>query len=229
MLVDLRDAIPRPREQSNAPAAWIAHATATGYGEDLVRAGLGVDSGVVETAAHLRAALHLRADTSFLLDIGGQDMKALWVRDGRIVDAVLNEACSSGCGAFVESTAHSLNITPDEFARQALRAKRPVDLGTRCTVFMNSRVRHAQKIGASLEDIAAGVAYSVVHNALFRIIGANKIDTLGDAIVVQGGTFKSNAVLRAFELTMGAEVTRCDQAHLAGAIGAALIARESPR
>ena len=229
MLVDLRDAIPRPREQSNAPAAWIAHATATGYGEDLVRAGLGVDSGVVETAAHLRAALHLRADTSFLLDIGGQDMKALWVRDGRIVDAVLNEACSSGCGAFVESTAHSLNITPDEFARQALRAKRPVDLGTRCTVFMNSRVRHAQKIGASLEDIAAGVAYSVVHNALFRIIGANKIDTLGDAIVVQGGTFKSNAVLRAFELTIGAEVTRCDQAHLAGAIGAALIARERAR
>lgn len=227
MLIELYDALPRDRA-GNA-LVRIAHATATGYGEDLLRAGLGVDSGVVETAAHLRAALHLRPDATFLLDVGGQDMKALWIRDGQIVDAVLNEACSSGCGAFIEATAHALHAEPAEFAQRALHAARPVDLGTRCTVFMNSRVRHAQKVGASLDDIAAGVACSVVQNALYRIIGANRLDTLGDAIVVQGGTFKSDAVLRAFERAVGIEATRCEQAHLAGAIGAALVARERAR
>ncbi len=207
-------------------APWIAHATATGYGEDLLRAALGIDSGVVETAAHLRGAQALRPDVSFVLDIGGQDMKALWVESGAVADAVLNEACSSGCGAFIEGTAHSLRSTPSDFAAAALRAESPVDLGMRCTVFMSSRVKHAQKVGASLEDIAAGVAYSVVQNALFRIIGSERATSLGPCVVVQGGAFKSDAVLRAFELICGVEAVRCDRAHLMGAIGAALIAHD---
>lgn len=212
-----------PRGQE---APWVAHATATGYGEDLLRAAIGIDSGVVETTAHLRGAQALRPDVSFVLDIGGQDMKALWVEGGAVADAVLNEACSSGCGAFIEGTAHSLRSTPSEFASAALRASSPVDLGMRCTVFMSSRVKHAQKVGASLEDIAAGVAYSVVQNALFRIIGSERASSLGACVVVQGGAFKSDAVLRAFELICGVEAVRCDRAHLMGAIGAALVARD---
>jgi len=220
-LAALPNSAPRGEE-----APWIAHATATGYGEDLLRAALGIDSGVVETAAHLRGAQALRPDVSFVLDIGGQDMKALWVESGAVADAVLNEACSSGCGAFIEGTAHSLRSTPSDFAAAALRAESPVDLGMRCTVFMSSRVKHAQKVGASLEDIAAGVAYSVVQNALFRIIGSERATSLGPCVVVQGGAFKSDAVLRAFELICGVEAVRCDRAHLMGAIGAALIARD---
>ncbi|MCI2242752.1 BadF/BadG/BcrA/BcrD ATPase family protein [Adlercreutzia faecimuris] len=220
-LASLPRSAPRGEE-----APWIAHATATGYGEDLLRAALGIDSGVVETAAHLRGAQELVPDVSFVLDIGGQDMKALWVEQGAVADAVLNEACSSGCGAFIEGTAHSLRSTPSEFAAAALRADHPVDLGMRCTVFMSSRVKHAQKVGASLDDIAAGVAYSVVQNALFRIIGSERAASLGDRVVVQGGAFKSDAVLRAFELICGVEAVRCDRAHLMGAIGAALVARD---
>ena len=220
-LAALPSSAPRGEE-----APWIAHATATGYGEDLLRAALGIDSGVVETAAHLRGAQALRPDVSFVLDIGGQDMKALWVENDAVADAVLNEACSSGCGAFIEGTAHSLRSTPSDFAAAALRAESPVDLGMRCTVFMSSRVKHAQKVGASLEDIAAGVAYSVVQNALFRIIGSERATSLGPCVVVQGGAFKSDAVLRAFELICGVEAVRCDRAHLMGAIGAALIARD---
>ena len=206
------------------PSMWIARACATGYGEELLRAAFGVDMGVVETAAHLRSARHLCDDLDFLLDIGGQDMKALWVRHGMVTDAALNEACSSGCGAFIEGTAAALKTTPWQFADDALLARRPIDLGTKCTVFMNSRVKHAQKAGAPIEDIAAGVAYSVVKNALHRIIGDDRIPQPGQRMVVQGGTFRSDAVLRAFELLCGVEAVRPVQAHLMGAIGCALFA-----
>lgn len=206
------------------PSMWIARACATGYGEELLRAAFGVDMGVVETAAHLRSARHLCDDLDFLLDIGGQDMKALWVRHGMVTDAALNEACSSGCGAFIEGTAAALKTTPWQFADDALLARRPIDLGTKCTVFMNSRVKHAQKAGAPIEDIAAGVAYSVVKNALHRIIGDDRIPQPGQRVVVQGGTFRSDAVLRAFELLCGVEAVRPAQAHLMGAIGCALFA-----
>lgn len=218
--------IDMPKTYAREPLAFIAHATATGYGENLLRAALGVDSGVVETTAHVTAALELDKDLSFLLDIGGQDIKAIWVRDGMIEDAVLNEACSSGCGSFVEGTAYSLRSTPSRFSQQALCAASPIDLGTKCTVFMTSRIRHAQKAGASVEDLAAGAAYSVVRNALFRIIGVENLDSLGDHIVVQGGAFASDAVLRAFEKISNVAVTRPKQAQLMGAIGAALVARE---
>ena len=206
--------------------AWVAHATATGYGEDLLCAALGIDSGIVETTAHARAAMELVPDATFVLDIGGQDMKALWIKNGMVSNAILNEACSSGCGSFIEGTAHSLRLSPHAFNDAALTSEHPVDLGTKCTVFMSSRVKHAQKIGASVNDLAAGIAYSVVKNALFRIIGAERIDTLGPKIVVQGGAFKSNAVLRAFEKVCSVRAIRPETAHLMGAIGAALIARE---
>lgn len=206
--------------------AWVAHATATGYGEDLLCAALGIDSGIVETTAHARAAMELVPDATFVLDIGGQDMKALWIKNSMVANAILNEACSSGCGSFIEGTAHSLHLSPHAFNDAALTSKHPVDLGTKCTVFMSSRVKHAQKIGASVDDLAAGIAYSVVKNALFRIIGAERIDSLGPKIVVQGGAFKSDAVLRAFEKICSVEVIRPESAHLMGAIGAALIARE---
>lgn len=228
MLGDMYRVMPRPY-RAVAPTAYVVHATATGYGEDLLRAALGIDSGVVETTAHLRAAVSFRPDATFVLDIGGQDMKALWVRDGMVADAVLNEACSSGCGSFIEGTAHALHVAPTRFSEAALQAKNPVDLGTKCTVFMTSRVRHAQKIGASSADIAAGIAYSVVQNALYRIIGRDKVDSLGNVVVVQGGAFKSDAVLRAFELVAGVEAVRPDTAHLMGAIGAALVARDRAR
>ena len=211
------------------PRTWIARAVATGYGEDLLRAAFGVDAGIVETAAHLRSARELCPDLDFLLDIGGQDMKALWVRHGMVVDAALNEACSSGCGAFVEGTAAALKSTPHRFAADALMATSPIDLGTKCTVFMSSRVKHAQKVGASVDDIAAGVAYSVVKNALHRIIGDDRMPQPGDRVVVQGGTFRSDAVLRAFESLTGIEAVRPAQAHLMGAIGCALFALDAAR
>ncbi|MDJ1650988.1 BadF/BadG/BcrA/BcrD ATPase family protein [Gordonibacter faecis] len=214
-----------PRAANGEPDVYVAHATACGYGEDVLRAGLGIDSGVVETLAHVRAAQLFAPDLTFLLDIGGQDMKALWVHEGRVTNAVLNEACSSGCGSFIAGTAASLRSTSERFSDEALTAQEPVDLGTKCTVFMTSRVRHAQKMGVSVPDIAAGIAYSVVRNALFRIIGADRVATLGDHVVVQGGAFKSDAVLRAFELVSGVKATRPDTAHLMGAIGAALTAR----
>ncbi|MBE6464164.1 MAG: hypothetical protein E7003_02360 [Eggerthellaceae bacterium] len=214
-----------PHSYSGDQFYTIEHATVTGYGEDLLRAALGFDSGVVETVAHTNAALHFDPKASFVLDIGGQDMKAIWIKNGMVQETVLNEACSSGCGAFIEGTAYSLRSTPSKFSEVALKATAPIDLGTKCTVFMTSRVRHAQKIGASMSDIAAGIAYSVVQNALFRIIGMSNIDSMGDHIVVQGGTFMSNAVLRAFELISGKEVIRPGCAHLMGALGAALVAR----
>ena len=206
---------------------YIARAVVTGYGEDLLKQALGMDFGVVETSAHVRAAKQMCPDVSFVLDIGGQDMKAIWVKDGKVTDAVLNEACSSGCGSFVEGTAHSLKVSLHRFTKLALMADHPIDLGTKCTVFMTSRVKHAQKIGATIADISAGIAYSVVHNALYRIIGRPKVVSLGTSIVVQGGTFKSDAVLRAFEKTVGVEVQRPREAHLMGAIGAALLGKDN--
>lgn len=223
MLLDLYRAM--PREYDGTPLCTISHATVTGYGESLLMAAFGIDSGVVETTAHLRAARKMRPDADFVLDIGGQDMKALWVERGAISKAVLNEACSSGCGSFIEGSAHSLRCTVHAFASLALKASQPVDLGTKCTVFMTSRVRHAQKIGVPTSDISAGIAYSVVNNALFKVIGLDNLDSLGEAIVVQGGAFLSDAVLRAFELVSGKQVVRPDIAHLMGAYGAALVAR----
>ena len=223
MLIELYRAL--PHEYDGRPLCSIAHATVTGYGESLLMAAFGIDSGVVETTAHMRAARMLQPNVSFVLDIGGQDMKALWVEDGTISKAMLNEACSSGCGSFIEGSAHSLRCTPYGFADIAVRASSPVDLGTKCTVFMTSRVRHAQKIGISYGDISAGIAYSVVNNALFKVIGLDNVDSLGDRIVVQGGAFLSDAVLRAFELVTGKQVLRPSIAHLMGAYGAALVAR----
>ena len=205
-------------ESYSRASHFLAHATVTGYGEDLLRAGFGFDSGVVETVAHLRAAQWIRPDVSFLLDIGGQDMKALWVQDGTVVDAVLNEACSSGCGAFVQSCAKSMELTNEEFAKCALSAAHPIDLGAKCTVFMTSRVRQAQKAGAEAGDIAAGIAYSIVKNVMERIVGRGHARSLGPAVVVQGGTFKSDAVLRAFELAAGVTASRPESAHLMGAL-----------
>lgn len=225
MLLSVHHGLPKTALKGHE-LPYLAHVTATGYGEELLVQGFGADSGVVETTAHVRAARHLCPDASFVLDIGGQDMKALWLDGAHVRDAVLNEACSSGCGAFIEGTAHGLHVSPAAFAAAALEAEAPVDLGTRCTVFMSSRVKHAQKAGASVADIAAGAAYSVVQNALFRIIGADRAQTLGEHVVVQGGAFASDAVLRAFELICGVEAIRPDRAPLMGAIGAALVARE---
>ncbi|WP_139652456.1 BadF/BadG/BcrA/BcrD ATPase family protein [Raoultibacter phocaeensis] len=223
MLLDLYRAL--PNEYDGTPLVRIAHATVTGYGERLLKTAFGIDSGVVETTAHLRAARAFRPNVSFVLDIGGQDMKALWTDHGAISKAVLNEACSSGCGSFVEGSAHSLRCTPYSFSDLAVKAPAPVDLGTKCTVFMTSRVRHAQKIGVSYGDISAGIAYSVVNNALFKVIGLDNLDSLGNEVVVQGGTFLSDAVLRAFELVTKTHALRPDIAHLMGAYGAALVAR----
>ncbi len=224
MLEDLYLAL--PKEYDKTPVAYIAHTAVTGYGEELLKAAFSADSGIVETVAHLRAAEALFPGTDFILDIGGQDMKALWVRNGEITNAVLNEACSSGCGSFIEGTSYSLQLNPYTFADFALKSKTPIDLGMKCTVFMTSRVRHAQKIGVPYEDIAAGLAYSVVENALFKIIGMDNLDDLGETVVVQGGAFMSDAVLRAFELVSGRQALRPDIAHLMGAYGAALTARQ---
>lgn len=215
-----------PREYRGPDTVYVAHAVATGYGEDLLKACLGVDSGIVETTAHVQGALSFAPQLSFLLDIGGQDMKAIWVKDGLVQNAILNEACSSGCGSFLSGTAYTLRLQKDSFAQAALCAKSPVDLGTKCTVFMNSRLKHAQKVGADINDLAAGCAYSVVKNALFRIIGLDSLDSLGSTIVVQGGTFMNDAVLRAFELLTGKQVIRPNRANLMGALGAALVARK---
>jgi predicted CoA-substrate-specific enzyme activase len=204
----------------------IACSTVTGYGEQLIKAALQVDIGEVETVAHLKAANYFLPGVTFVLDIGGQDMKSCFVRDGIIDSIMLNEACSSGCGSFIETFAQAINMTAKDFSELALKAKNPVDLGSRCTVFMNSKVKQAQKEGAEIGDISAGIALSVIKNALFKVIRLKSADELGDKIVVQGGTFYNNAVLRALEQTIGREVVRPDIAGLMGAFGAALIAQE---
>ncbi len=206
--------------------AFIANSTVTGYGEALLKAALHVDIGEIETIAHYKAADFFLPGVDFILDIGGQDMKCLKVRDGVIDSIMLNEACSSGCGSFIETFARSLNLGIEDFASEALLAKYPVDLGSRCTVFMNSRVKQAQKEGASVGDISAGLSYSVIKNALLKVIKIRNPKELGNKIIVQGGTFYNDAVLRSFELISERDAIRPDIAGLMGAFGAALIARE---
>ncbi len=208
------------------PKVKIASSAVTGYGEHYIKAALGVDIGEVETIAHLRAARQFAPSVTAVLDIGGQDMKSFCVHNGVIDSIVLNEACSSGCGSFIETFAHAIDMSIDEFARLGLEAKQPVDLGTRCTVFMNSKVKQAQKEGASVSDISAGISFSIVKNALFKVIRLKNASELGETIVVQGGTFYNDSVLRATEQILGREVIRPDIAGLMGAFGAALIARE---
>ncbi|MDE5899529.1 MAG: 2-hydroxyacyl-CoA dehydratase, partial [Treponemataceae bacterium] len=203
---------------------YIARAVSTGYGEALFQAALGVDSGEVETITHFRAADFFVPGVEFLLDIGGQDMKCLRMKDGAIVSIQLNEACSSGCGSFLDNFARTMGMDVREFSRIALLAEKPVDLGSRCTVFMNSRVKQAQKEGASVADISAGLSYSVIKNALFKVIKLRKASDIGSKVVVQGGTFFNDAVLRAFEKIAGVDVFRPDVAGLMGAYGSALIA-----
>lgn len=204
----------------------IKKAGVTGYGEALIKAALKVDIGEVETIAHYTAAKHFQPDVDFILDIGGQDMKAITIKDEVIQDITLNEACSSGCGSFLETFAHSLKYDIEDFAETALLAKNPLDLGSRCTVFMNSKVKQAQKEGATLEDISAGLSYSVIKNALYKVIKFRNKEQIGKHIVVQGGTFYNEAVLRAFEKEANVEVIRPDIAGLMGAYGMAKIAME---
>jgi predicted CoA-substrate-specific enzyme activase len=206
--------------------AKIVNSTVTGYGEGLIKAALEVDIGEIETIAHYKAADAILPGVEFILDIGGQDMKCLKVKNGVIDSIMLNEACSSGCGSFIETFAHSLNMSVEDFAKEALLAKSPVDLGSRCTVFMNSRVKQAQKEGASVGDISAGLSYSVIKNALQKVIKIRDPEEMGQKVIVQGGTFYNDAVLRSFELIAGKNVVRPDIAGLMGAYGAALIAKE---
>ncbi len=206
--------------------AEIAYSTVTGYGEGLLKAALSIDIGEIETIAHYKAAEFFLPGVEFILDIGGQDMKSMKVRDGLIDNIMLNEACSSGCGSFLETFAHSMNLEISEFAERSLKSKAPVDLGTRCTVFMNSSVKQAQKEGASIADIAAGLSYSVMKNALFKVIKVRDTSELGEKIIVQGGTFHNDGALRAFELISDREVVRPKIAGIMGAFGAALISKE---
>jgi len=206
--------------------AYIAHSCSTGYGEALMKAAFLLDEGEVETVAHYYAAAFFSPDVDCILDIGGQDMKCIKIKNHTVDSVQLNEACSSGCGSFIETFAKSLNYSVQDFAKEALFAKHPIDLGTRCTVFMNSKVKQAQKEGASVADISSGLAYSVIKNALFKVIKVSDASELGKKIVVQGGTFYNDAVLRSFEKIAGCEAVRPNIAGIMGAFGAALIARE---
>ena len=211
------------------PALHVASVTTTGYGEDLTQNAFHTDYGVVETVAHFTAARHFLPNVDFIIDIGGQDMKCFKIDHGAISDIFLNEACSSGCGSFLQTFAQALGRDIKDFAQLGLFAKRPVDLGSRCTVFMNSSVKQAQKDGATIENISAGLSISVVKNAIYKVIRAASPEELGRNIVVQGGTFYNEAVLRAFEKEMGVEVVRPDIAGLMGAYGAALYGKGRAR
>lgn len=218
-IADLRKALPE--------GAHIVRSCSTGYGEALLKSAFNLDDGEVETIAHCTAAKFFDPEVDCVLDIGGQDMKCIKLKDGAVDSIMLNEACSSGCGSFIENFASSLGYTAHEFATKALFAENPVDLGTRCTVFMNSNVKQAQKEGATVADISAGLAYSVIKNALYKVIKLANPEDLGKRIVVQGGTFYNKAVLRAFEYVAGVEATCPDISGLMGAFGAALIARNN--
>ncbi|MDD4692412.1 acyl-CoA dehydratase activase-related protein, partial [Eubacterium aggregans] len=212
---------------ANLPqGAVIAQSAVTGYGEGLIQTALKVDIGEIETIAHYKGAKYFKPEVDFILDIGGQDMKCMKIRNGTIDSIILNEACSSGCGSFLETFAKSLNLSMEDFVESALDAEAPINLGTRCTVFMNSKVKQAQKEGASVGEISAGLSYSVIKNALQKVIKVHNPKDLGENIIVQGGTFNNDAVLRAFEKITDKEVVRPDIAGLMGAFGAALIARE---
>ncbi|MBM4762889.1 2-hydroxyacyl-CoA dehydratase [Bacillus sp. B15-48] len=204
----------------------IERSTVTGYGEKLIQAAFQIDDGEIETVAHYTAAKKFEPDVDFIIDIGGQDMKCIKIKEGVIDRIVLNEACSAGCGSFLESFAETLGENVQEFSQLALTAQAPVDLGSRCTVFMNSKVKQVQKEGASIPDISAGLAYSVVLNALYKVIKLKSVDEMGHRIVVQGGTFLNNAVLRTFEKLTGKEVIRPDLAGLMGAYGCALLSKQ---
>lgn len=209
-----------------SPKCTICGSAVTGYGEDLIRAGLRVDFGIVETVAHFRAALFFCPDVDFIIDIGGQDIKCFQIKNHSIDNIILNEACSSGCGSFIQAFALALGYEIDEFSRLGLFAEYPVDLGSRCTVFMNSSVKQAQKDGATVEDISAGLSSSIVKNAIYKVIRVRNPKDLGKHIVVQGGTFLNDAVLRCFEREIGQEVIRPAISGLMGAFGAALYAQE---
>ena len=204
----------------------IKGAAVTGYGEDLIKNAFSCDAGLVETVAHYSAARHFNPDVDFIIDIGGQDMKCFKIRNGAVDSIMLNEACSSGCGSFIETFAKALGYTIADFAKLGLLARHPVNLGSRCTVFMNSSVKQAQKDGASVEDISAGLSISIVKNAVYKVIRAANADDLGQHIVVQGGTFHNDAVLRSFEQELGRNVTRPTISGIMGAFGAALYARD---
>jgi len=205
----------------------IVGSVATGYGEDLIKAAFGFDDGIVETLAHYRAARAFDPEVSFILDIGGQDMKAIFVKDGHIQNIEINEACSSGCGSFIETFARSLGYTVSEFAQSACPAKAPCDLGTRCTVFMNSKVKQALREGAEIGDISAGLAYSVIKNALHKVLKITDTAILGERIIVQGGAFRNPAIHKAMDRLLGKQVLCPDIAELMGAYGAALTARDA--
>ncbi len=207
--------------------AYIANTCVTGYGEGLIKAGFRADLGEIETMAHYKAAAYFQPGVDFILDIGGQDMKCMKIRDGAIYNIMLNEACSAGCGSFLETYARSVNLDTKAFAKEALFSDSPVDLGTRCTVFMNSKVKQAQKEGASIGDISAGLSYSVIKNALYKVIKLRNPDETGEKVVVQGGTFLNDAVLRSFENIIGKDVIRPDIAGLMGAYGCSIIAQEN--
>lgn len=204
----------------------ICGSAVTGYGEDLIKNAIKADFGIVETVAHYKAALHFNPRVDFIIDIGGQDIKCFKIKHGAIDSIMLNEACSSGCGSFIQTFARAMNMEINKFCELGLFAERPVELGSRCTVFMNSAVKQAQKEGASIEDISAGLSSSIVKNAIYKVIRANSADELGKNIVVQGGTFLNDAVLRSFELETGRNVVRPGIAGLMGAFGAALYAKE---
>ena len=218
MLKSLYDTLPK--------TVKLRYSGVTGYGEQLIKTALNVDMGEIETIAHYTAAKSFEPDVTSIVDIGGQDMKYIRLKNGAIDSIMLNEACSSGCGSFIETFSQSLNLEISEFVRQAIDAKRPVDLGSRCTVFMNSKIKQAQKEGYSVGDISSGLSYSVIKNALQKVMKIRDFSTLGDKIVVQGGTFYNDAVLRAFEKIVGQNVIRPDIAGLMGAYGMALLAKE---
>ena len=207
--------------------AFIANTVTTGYGEGLIKAAFKADLGEIETVAHYKAAEEFLPGVDFILDIGGQDMKCMRIKDNALYNIMLNEACSAGCGSFLETYAKSVNLDTESFAEEALFAPNPVDLGTRCTVFMNSKVKQAQKEGATVGDISAGLSYSVIKNALYKVIKLRNPDEAGKKIVVQGGTFMNDAVLRSIEKIIGRNVVRPDIAGLMGAYGSALIAKEN--
>ena len=196
----------------------------TGYGEDLIKAALNLDYGIVETMAHFKAAHYVSSDVSFILDIGGQDIKSIFINNGAVSNIELNESCSSGCGSFLQGFAGIMNMSMSEFADSACMAKHPCDLGTRCTVFMNSKVKESLRQETNPGDIAAGLTISVVKNCLYKVLKLQNLNKLGDTIVVQGGTFKNMAVLRAMEILSGKKVYTTDAPELMGAYGAALFA-----
>lgn len=207
----------------------IVASCATGYGENLLRTAFNLDYGIVETMAHFVAAKHVNPQVSFVLDIGGQDMKAIFVENGTIRRIEINEACSSGCGSFIETFANMLGYKVDDFAKLSCMAQHPCDLGTRCTVFMNSKVKQAMREGSAVEDIAAGFSYSVVKNCLFKVLKLKNIKELGGNVVVQGGTFRNHSIVRALETLTGCKVSFTDIPELMGAYGAALHAIQSTK